>query len=468
MSDFTPLKEGEVSLYVCGPTVQDGPHIGHVRTFLAFDVLVRWLRRSGYRVTYVRNVTDIDDKILARAAEEGEPWWGWSITHERIFQETLDRFGALRPTYEPRATGHITEQVDFMQRLIERGHAYADGEGNVYFSVTSLPEYGSLTNQSLDEMIDDLEAPERGKRDPRDFALWKQVKPEEPETASWNTPFGRGRPGWHLECSAMSRKYLGESFDIHGGGLDLRFPHHENEQAQSFGAGYGFAQRWMHSGMLTVEGMKMGKSLGNFITAADALAQSTPQAIRLALVGTHYRSNVEFNSTSLREAETVFSRLASSVTRALELVERGGVADQLQDVMTAPLPAEFTAAMDDDLAAAEALAVVHAHHAQLNTLLASGAPDASQAAAAVSTLRAMLDVFGLDPVQWQAAPAAGGGERSIKQALDALVSAQLAERAEARAAKDWARADAIRDRFSAAGITIEDGADGARWRLADS
>ncbi len=464
VSDFTPLKEGEVSLYVCGPTVQDGPHVGHIRTFLAFDVLVRWLRRSGYRVTYVRNVTDIDDKILARAAEEGEAWWKWSYANERKFGEIMDRLGAVRPDYEPRATGHVTEMIDFMQRLIERGHAYADGEGSVYFDVSSLPDYGSLTNQSIENLVDDAEADSTLKQDPRDFALWKKAKAGEPETAKWSTPFGEGRPGWHLECSAMAKKYVGESFDIHGGGLDLRFPHHENEQAQSYGAGYGFAQRWMHSGMLTVDGMKMGKSLGNFITAEDVLATHSAAAVRLAIVGSHYRTNVEFNETTLAEAETVLARLRGSLTRALEALEQAGATDELREPGSGDLPERFTEAMNDDLGVADALAVVHERHGQLNTLLASQNIEAHEVAKAVNDLRDMLDVFGLDLLgaPWSEEGGANGAEH---EALDALIRAQLDERAEARKNKDWASADAIRDRFAAAGIRIEDSAGSSRWSL---
>ncbi|MCT1867391.1 cysteine--tRNA ligase [Dermabacter sp. p3-SID358] len=464
VSDFTPLKEGEVSLYVCGPTVQDGPHVGHIRTFLAFDVLVRWLRRSGYRVTYVRNVTDIDDKILARAVEEGEAWWKWSYANERKFGEIMDRLGAVRPDYEPRATGHVTEMIDFMQRLIERGHAYADGEGSVYFDVSSLPEYGSLTNQSIGNMVDDAEAASNLKQDPHDFALWKKAKEGEPETAKWSTPFGEGRPGWHLECSAMAKKYVGESFDIHGGGLDLRFPHHENEQAQSYGAGYGFAQRWMHSGMLTVDGMKMGKSLGNFITAEDVLEKHSAAAVRLAIVGSHYRTNVEFNETTLAEAETVLERLRGSLTRALEALEQAKALGELREPGEGALPERFIEAMNDDLGVADALAVIHERHGQLNTLLASATVNASEVAHAVNELRDMLDVFGLDLLgaQWAEESGANGAEH---EALDALIRAQLEERAEARKNKDWERADAIRDRFAAAGIRIEDSAGSSRWSL---
>ena len=293
---FTPVREGAVSLYVCGPTTQGAPHLGHLRTFLAFDVLVRWLERSGLAVTHVRNVTDIDDKILVKSAEADAEWWVWSLRFEREFQDVLDRIGNLRPSYEPRATGHVPEMIQLMQLLIERGHAYADGNGSVYFDVASHPSYGSLTRQSLEDMQDAGEEMEPGKRDPRDFALWKAAKPTEPASASWDTPFGRGRPGWHLECSAMSRKYLGETFDIHAGGLDLRFPHHENEQAQSHAAGFGFAQLWMHSGVLTVDGQKMGKSLDNFVTSAQALAEHPTPAVRLALVSGHYRATVEYNA----------------------------------------------------------------------------------------------------------------------------------------------------------------------------
>lgn len=466
VSDLKPLVNGHVSVYVCGPTVQDGPHVGHIRTFLAFDVLVRWLRRSGLDVTYVRNVTDIDDKILARAKEEGQPWWQWSLRNERLFGEVMDRLGALRPDYEPRATGHVTEMIDFMQRLIERGHAYADGDASVYFDVSSLPEYGSLTRQSIDQMVDDSEGQASGKSDPRDFALWKKAKPGEPESAAWNTPFGRGRPGWHLECSAMAHKYLGESFDIHGGGLDLRFPHHENEQAQSYGAGYGFAQRWMHSGMLTVDGMKMGKSLGNFITAEDVLARHSAQAVRLAIVGSHYRATVEFNETTLEESATVLARLRGALVRGTELVEKSGAADSLVEPGEGALPEGFVEAMNDDLSVAEALAVIHHHLGDLNTALASKSPDAASVGRLVSELRDMLDVLGLDPLspQWASESGASSAEHA---ALDALIQAQLAERAEARAAKDWATADAIRDRFAAAGITIEDSASGARWSIAN-
>lgn len=462
---FTPVREGAVSLYVCGPTTQGAPHLGHLRTFLSFDVLVRWLERSGYEVAHVRNVTDIDDKILVKSAEAGAEWFAWSLRFEREFQDVLDRIGNRRPTYEPRATGHVPEMIELMQRLIERGHAYADGAGSVYFDVASLPTYGALTRQSLEDMQDAGEEMEPGKRDRRDFALWKAAKATEPETASWDTPFGRGRPGWHLECSAMSRKYLGETFDIHAGGLDLRFPHHENEQAQSHAAGYGFAQRWMHSGMVTVDGLKMGKSLDNFVTAADALGEHPAAAVRLALVGGHYRATIEYNTTAMREAETVWERFSATARRAAEQLEGAPIAAADAELRAVELPEEFVAAMDDDLSVPEALAVIHREQAALNTLLAArGGADGAQVAEGLGRLRAMLDVLGLDPLgeQWGGEAGAAGAEHA---ALDALISAQLTAREAARAEKDWARADALRDALTAAGIRIEDGQGGARWTL---
>ncbi|WP_394216010.1 cysteine--tRNA ligase [Brachybacterium vulturis] len=462
---LTPVREGAVSLYVCGPTTQGAPHLGHLRTFLAFDVLVRWLERSGLDVTHIRNVTDIDDKILVKSAEAGDQWWAWSLRFEREFQDVLDRIGNRRPSYEPRATGHVPEMIELMQRLVERGHAYADGNGSVYFDVASHPDYGALTRQSLEDMQDAGEEMEPGKRDRRDFALWKAARPTEPDTASWDTPFGRGRPGWHLECSAMSRKYLGETFDIHAGGLDLRFPHHENEQAQSHAAGYGFARRWMHSGVLTVDGLKMGKSLDNFVTAARALAEHPTPAVRLALVSGHYRATVEYNATAMAEAETVWERFRATAVRAAQRLGTHSLATVDADLAAVELPEGFVAAMDDDLTVPEALAVIHREQSALNTLLAAGgAAGPEEISGSLGRLRAMLDVLGLDPlgVQWGQDDGAAEGAHV---ALDALIAAQLAAREAARAQRDWARADALRDALSDAGIRIEDGADGARWTL---
>nr|WP_225224910.1 cysteine--tRNA ligase [Cellulomonas sp. JH27-2] len=460
VSDFVPLTAGEVGIYLCGATVQAPPHIGHLRSGVAFDVLVRWLRRTGHRVTLVRNVTDIDDKILAKAADAGEPWWAWAATNERAFTAAYDALGVLPPSYEPRATGHIPGMVELMARLIERGHAYAADTGDVYFDVASFPEYGSLTNQRVEDMVPAPDAAPEGsdKRDPRDFALWKAHKPGEPETASWDTPYGRGRPGWHLECSAMSLRYLGEAFDIHGGGLDLRFPHHENEQAQSRAAGYPFARYWLHNGWVTQGGAKMSKSLGNGLLVTAVLATTRPAVLRYAMTAVQYRSMLEWSDATLVEAEATWDRLAGFVERAAEKV---GVADD-DEVAKVELPADFVAAMDDDLNVPAALAVVHEHLRAGNTALA--AADLDGARTAMVVLRAMLDVLGLDPggAQWRSR----GADERYAAALESVVAAELEARAAARAARDFATSDAIRDRLAAAGVVVEDSPTGARWSLA--
>ena len=453
-SAFVPLHPGRVGIYVCGSTVQGSPHIGHLRTDAAFDVLVRWMRRSGLDVTVVRNVTDIDDKILAKAAEAGAPWWAWAMQHEREFAAARDALGLIPADYEPRATGHMTEMVELMVRLVETGHAYTTAEGDVWFDVRSYPDYGSLTNQRPEEAVLSSEDGS-GKRDPRDFALWKAVKAGEPETAAWPTPYGRGRPGWHLECSAMAQRYLGETFDIHGGGLDLRFPHHENEQAQSRAAGHGFAQRWMHSAWVTQGGTKMSKSLGNSLLVSTLLSQTSPVVLRYALTSVHYRSMLEWTPETVMEAEATWGRIAGFVDRAGEQVDVGDA-----EVTAAELPGAFVAAMDDDLNVPAALAVVHEHLHRGNTALTDG--DGGDLRASLLAVRAMLDALGLDPVAWHDQ----GTDRRVQDALDALVRATLDDRARARAARDWATADAVRDRLAAAGLVVEDSPTGARWSLA--
>ncbi|MBB2925354.1 cysteine--tRNA ligase [Cellulomonas cellasea] len=466
--DFVPVRPGSVGIYLCGATVQSPPHIGHVRSSIAFDVLVRWLRRAGNDVTYVRNVTDIDDKILAKADQAGRPWWAWALENERAFTAAYDALGVLPPTYEPRATGHVPAMVDLMETLVERGHAYVAGDGDVFFDVRSYPEYGALTNQRLDDMVPapdgtpaDGEVPTVVKKDPRDFALWKAPKPGEPATASWVTPFGRGRPGWHLECSAMAQRYLGDTFDIHGGGLDLRFPHHENEQAQSRAAGLGFAQFWLHNGWVTQGGAKMSKSLGNGLLVSLLLETVRPAVLRYALTSVQYRSMLEWTPDTLGEAESTWDRLAGFVERAAERLGPDAAVTP-DEVATGELPADFVTAMDDDLNVPAALAVVHEHLRAGNSALA--ARDTAAVRTELVAVRGMLDVLGLDPggPQW----GGHGTDSRYAEALDALVAAELAARADARAARDFATSDAIRDRLAAAGVVVEDSATGVRWSLA--
>ena len=449
--DFTPLRAGSASVYVCGLTVQGPPHVGHIRAALAFDILRRWLTASGLEVTYVRNVTDIDDKILAKAAAHGVPWWAWAFDNERACTRAYDVLGVLPPTYEPRATGHVPDMVELMQRLIDRGHAYAV-DGDVYFDVRSFPEYGALTGQKLDDLLPaaDTDTDER-KRDPRDFALWKATTPGEPETASWATPWGRGRPGWHLECSAMAGKYLGDAFDIHGGGLDLRFPHHENELAQSCAAGERFAQYWMHNGWVTLGGEKMSKSLGNTAQVDEVVQRVRPVELRYYLVAPHYRSMIEFTDAALDEAAAGYRRIESFVKRA---------AERVGSAVEATLPDAFRAALDDDLGTPAAIAVVHDAVRDGNTALAED--DDATTAATLAAVRGMLGVLGLDPLdpQW-----AAGSDHGLAAATDGLVALALEQRQAARARKDFAAADAIRDQLTTLGVSVEDTPHGPRWEL---
>ena len=452
--EFTPLRAGQASVYVCGLTVQGRPHIGHVRAATAFDVLRRWLAAGGLTVTYVRNVTDIDDKILAKAAAHDVSWWAWAYENERACTRAYDVLGVLPPTYEPRATGHVPEMVALMERLIERGHAYAAG-GDVYFDVRSFPAYGALTGQKIDDLqpAADTDTDER-KRDPRDFALWKAAKAGEPETASWPTPWGRGRPGWHIECSAMVKRYLGSEFDIHGGGIDLRFPHHENEQAQSRAAGDGFAHYWLHNGWVTLGGEKMSKSMGNTALVDEVVQRVRPVELRYYLVAPHYRSTIEYTEASLEEAASAYRRIESFVRRAAERVGA--------DTGARVLCADFSNALDDDLGTPAAIAAIHETVREGNTALAEG--DDSAVAGTLGSVRAMLGVLGLDPLDPQWASAGGSDER-LTQVTDGLVSLALEQRQAARARKDFPAADAIRDQLTALGVSVEDTPQGPRWEL---
>lgn len=456
--DFVPLKEGEVSLYYCGATVQGEPHIGHVRSALAFDQLTRWLQSSGYKVTVVRNVTDIDDKILVKAAENNEPWWGLAYRFEQAFGDAYASLGIQKPTYEPRATGHIPEMHALIATLIERGHAYPalDDSGDVYFDVRSWKQYGSLTHQNIDDMQAAPDADPRGKRDPRDFALWKGHKTGDPETARWESPWGAGRPGWHLECSAMVTKYLGTEFDIHGGGLDLRFPHHENEMAQSQAAGHGFANFWMHNGMVTYQGEKMSKSIGNTINPREMLEIARPLVVRYYLGQAHYRSVLDYRPGSLEEAAAAVDRIETFVSAASAKLFPNGEPD-----FVSTIPAAFRTAMDDDLNIPAALAVLHETVRAGNTALAAGKSDG--VLDAFGAVVGMTEALGINPLdaQWQQ----GSGSEAELTALDVLVKAQLEARAQARAEKNWAESDRIRDVLAAAGVDVADTAAGATWSL---
>jgi len=451
LRDFEPVRAGHASVYLCGATVQTVPHIGHIRSGVAFDILRNWLEAHGLDVAFVRNVTNIDDKILTKAADNGRPWWEWAATHERAFQWAYDQLGVRPPSIEPRATGHITEMVEYMRRIIDNGHGYA-ADGNVYMQPTSLPDYGHLSGQKLDE-LDQGESAGTGKRDPRDFTMWKAAKPGEP---SWPTPWGDGRPGWHIECTAMATKYLGAEFDIHCGGLDLQFPHHENEIAQAHAAGDPFARYWMHNGWVTMSGEKMSKSLGNVLSIPNVLTKVRPVELRYYLGSAHYRSMLEYSEASLQEAAAGYRRIESFLHRVAELnageIEKGEVTGA------------FTAAMDDDLGVPAALAEVHNAVRAGNSALDKG--DTAEATAIAGQVRAMTAILGVDPYapQWRDRDQSNDAALA---ALDVLIADALRRRELARADKDWATADQVRDQLNAAGIDIVDTADGAKWSLRD-
>ena len=456
--EFTPLVPGRVSLYVCGATVQAPPHIGHLRSGIAFDILIRWLEARGYQVTFCRNVTDIDDKIIRAADQEGTPWWAVAERNQRLFSRAYDALGCREPDVEPRATGHVPEMIGLMQRLIDTGHAYAAG-GDVYFDVRTDPSYGELSGQRLDQMRASEDAGDSAaKRDPRDFTLWKGAKPGEP---SWDTPWGPGRPGWHLECSAMSMKYLGPVFDIHGGGIDLVFPHHENEIAQSTCAGYEFARYWLHNAVLGVAGEKMSKSLGNSLRVEEILKTVRPVELRYYLGQAHYRSVLEFSEDSLGEAAAAYRRVEGFVQRASEALAADPEAG-VTAAAEAVLPLSFSAAMDDDLGVPAALAAVHAAVRDGNTALQAGRT--ADVRESLAQVRAMLGVLGLDPLTQPWAASDRQGER-MREIVQSLVQVALDQRQLARGRKDYATADALREGLEKAGIAIEDTRDGPRWEI---
>ena len=508
VSHFVPLKPGEVGIYVCGATVQSSPHIGHIRAAVAFDIVRRWFLKLGYKVTFVRNVTDIDDKILDKAAAAGQRWWARAYYYEREFTEAYNMLGVLPPTVEPHATGHMSDMIDLIQRILDNGHGYvvtdADGKptGNVYFDVASWPHYGELTHQKQTSEVDEAAAVadrmgpsvdatgadkynpvdpadvSPDKHDPRDFALWKAPKDTDPEDARWSTPFGVGRPGWHIECSAMSHRYLGDGFDIHGGGLDLRFPHHENEMAQTRAAGFPSAARWMHSAWVTAKGEKMSKSLGTGLSVPSVLAKHSAWVVRYALGSVQYRSMLEWSDQALVEAQAAYDRVSNFIERAGVALGGQPSREEVTAVSADDLPADFVAAMNDDVNVSGATAAIFTAIRSGNTLLSQLADRADSETAkaevreALLAVRAMLDTLGLDPLAepWVSAGAAGGAadgtaESPEHAALEALIAEQLNARAEARKAKDFAKADQIRDALTEAGIAIEDGPQGSTWSL---
>lgn len=505
VSHFVPLKPGEVGIYVCGATVQSSPHIGHIRAAVAFDIVRRWFLKLGYKVTFVRNVTDIDDKILDKAAAAGQRWWARAYYYEREFTEAYNTLGVLPPTVEPRATGHMSDMIDLIQRILDNGHGYvvtdADGKptGNVYFDVASWPHYGELTHQKQTSEVDEAAAvadrmgpsvdatgadkynpvdpadASPDKHDPRDFALWKAPKDTDPEDARWSTPFGVGRPGWHIECSAMSHRYLGDGFDIHGGGLDLRFPHHENEMAQTCAAGYPSAARWMHSAWVTAKGEKMSKSLGTGLSVPSVLAEHSAWVVRYALGSVQYRSMLEWSDQALVEAQAAYDRVSNFIERAGVALGGQPSREEVTAVSADDLPADFVAAMNDDVNVSGATAAIFTAIRSGNTLLSQLADRADSETAkaevreALLAVRAMLDTLGLDPLAepWVSAGGAADGtaESPEHAALEALIAEQLNARAEARKAKDFAKADQIRDALTEAGIAIEDGPQGSTWSL---
>ena len=442
VAPFKPIKKGEVGIYLCGATVQAPPHIGHIRSGVNFDILRRWLIASGFDVTFVRNVTDIDDKILHKAVHEEIPWWQVAMKYERAFTDAYDALNVLPPSYEPRATGHITQMVELMQKLIDNGSAYAPGNGDVYLEVRKLKEYLTLSNQKLDDLLSSDDSDSKYKKDPKDFTLWKAAKDGDP---SWPTPWGPGRPGWHIECSAMAHAYLGEAFDIHGGGLDLIFPHHENEIAQSTAAGYKFANTWMHNAWVTTSGEKKSKSLGNSLQVVEILKKVRGIELRWYLGSAHYRSMLEFSFEALNESATAFKRIEAFLSRAESILGKA------PEILIAD---EFASAMNDDLAVPLGLAFISESMRIGNT----AGEDKKVLAKTAGEIRGALSILGCDPKD-----AAFASSKPNDLAMDGLIKLALEQREAARGRKDFTAADQIRDQIAALGITVEDTSNGPRW-----
>ncbi|MBD2839058.1 cysteine--tRNA ligase [Pseudomonas sp. JM0905a] len=444
-----PLVGNQVRMYVCGMTVYDFCHIGHARVMVAFDVVARWLRHRGYDLTYVRNITDIDDKIIRRANENGEPFEALVERMIAAMHEDEARLSVLRPDIEPRATGHIAGMHEMIQTLIAKGFAYAPGNGDVYYRVGKFEGYGKLSRRKIDELkigarieVDEI------KEDPLDFVLWKGAKPGEP---SWDSPWGPGRPGWHIECSVMSTCCLGETFDIHGGGPDLVFPHHENEIAQSEAAtGKLYAKSWMHAGAVRVDGEKMSKSLGNFFTIREVLEKYHPEVVRYLLVSSHYRSPINYSEESLKEAKGALERFYHALRGLPDAAPAGGEA----------FVERFAAAMDDDFNSPEACAVLFEMVREVNRLRDGDLSAAAALAAQLKALAGLLGVLQLEPDAFLRA----GAEGKVDAAeVESLIQARL----QARAEKNWGESDRIRDQLTAMGVVLEDGKGGTTWRLAD-
>ncbi|QIZ77169.1 cysteine--tRNA ligase [Ferrimonas lipolytica] len=444
--EFKPIQPGKVGMYVCGVTIYDRCHIGHARTYIAFDIVVRYLRSKGLDVKYIRNITDVDDKIINRAAQNGESCDALVERFTKAMHADFDALNLLRPDMEPTVTGHMPEIIDIIQKLVNKGHAYHASNGDVLFEVKTFDDYGKLSKQDLEQLQSGARVEvETAKRNPMDFVLWKSAKPGEPQ---WDSPWGAGRPGWHIECSAMNGKHLGEVFDIHGGGSDLMFPHHENEVAQSCCAHNGnYVNYWMHSGMVQVNKEKMSKSLGNFFTIGDVLEQYAAESVRYFLLSSHYRSQLNYSEENLGQAHSALERLYTALR---------GVTPAAEAQLDNDYVARFNAAMDDDINTAEALPVLFELAREINTVKEGDAAKASQLAALMLHLAGILGLLSQDP---EAFLQGGGNDDEVAQ-----IEAWIVQRNEARAAKDWGKADEARDALNALGVVLEDSASGTTWR----